>query len=205
MSEFSSDAEPDLKDELRQVQPLPAPVSPVSAVPSLRQVELPSSYLAPAVPIASSTVASVRSSGTMDAFPTYAGLSGPDLPTPGRSSDAPGYIPMTSPVTPQRPEGSLSFLGLVQRNSVERGFVVFTNFYGGFIFTDPSWIRISWVPDWHSWGKKIMSEKKNGHQMLPVKLNNDYNFLNKTLRDLIMVENYMFSISRNTMEHIMNS
>ena len=50
-----------------------------------------------------------------------------------------------------------------------------------------------------------MSEKQNGHQMLPVKLNNDYNFLNEALRDLIMVANYMFSISRNTMEHIMNN
>ena len=50
-----------------------------------------------------------------------------------------------------------------------------------------------------------MSEKQNGHQMLSVKLNNDYNFLNKALRDLILVANYMFSISRNTMEHIMNN
>ena len=47
-----------------------------------------------------------------DAFPTYVGISGPDLPTPGQSSDAPGYIPMTSPVTHQRTEGSLSLLGL---------------------------------------------------------------------------------------------
>ena len=43
---------------------------------------------------------------------------------------------------------------IVQRNSVERGFVVFTNVYGGFIFTDPSWIRIRRVPDWHS-GKNM--------------------------------------------------
>ena len=50
-----------------------------------------------------------------------------------------------------------------------------------------------------------MSEKQNGLQMLPVQLNNDYNFLNKALRDLIMVANYMFSISRNTMEHVMNN
>ena len=50
-----------------------------------------------------------------------------------------------------------------------------------------------------------MSERQNGHQMLPVKLNNDYNFLNKALRDLILVANYMFLISRNTMEHIMNT
>ena len=35
MSEFSSDMEPDLEDKLRQLQPLPAPVSPVSTVPSL--------------------------------------------------------------------------------------------------------------------------------------------------------------------------
>ena len=35
MSEFSSDVDPDLEDELHQVQPLPAPVSPVSTVLSL--------------------------------------------------------------------------------------------------------------------------------------------------------------------------
>ena len=51
-------------------------------------------------------------------------------------------------------------------------------------------------------GEKHFMSEKNGRQMLPVKLNNDYKFLNKALRDLIMVENYMFSISRNTMEHI---
>ena len=49
-----------------------------------------------------------------------------------------------------------------------------------------------------------MSKKQNGRQMLPVKLNNDYNFPNKSLRDLILVANYMFLISRNTMEHILN-
>ena len=51
-------------------------------------------------------------------------------------------------------------------------------------------------------GKFIMSKKQNGRQMLPVKLNNVYIFPNKSLRDLILVSNYMFSISRNTMEHI---
>ena len=75
MSEFSSDTEADLEDELRQLQPLPATVAPVSTVPSLRWVESPSSYPAPAVPVissmATSTVTSVRSSGTMDAFPSY--------------------------------------------------------------------------------------------------------------------------------------
>ena len=40
--------------------------------------------------------------------------------------------------------------------------------------------------------------------MLPGKLNNDYNFPNKSLRDLILVSNYMFSIPRNKMEHISN-
>ena len=38
--------------------------------------------------------------------------------------------------------------------------------------------------------------------MLPGKLNNVYNFPNKSPRDLILVANYMFSILRNTMEHI---
>ena len=48
---------------------------------------------------------------------------------------------------------------LVQRNSVERGFVVFTNLYDLFIFTDPSRIRIIRVPDWHSWGKNLYEQK----------------------------------------------
>ena len=121
MSESSSDTEPDLEDELCQLYPLPAPVSPVSTVPSLRHVESPLSYPAPVVPIDSSTVASVRSPGTMDAFPTYAGLSGPDLPTSRRSSDVLGYLPMTSPVTPQRPEGPLSLLGSGTRTLGEPG------------------------------------------------------------------------------------
>ena len=51
MSEFSS--EPDLEDKLCQLQSLPAPMSLVSTVPSLRWVELPSSYPAPAVPVVS--------------------------------------------------------------------------------------------------------------------------------------------------------
>ena len=49
-----------------------------------------------------------------------------------------------------------------------------------------------------------MSEKQNGRQMLPGKLNNDYKFPNKSLRDLILVSNYMFLISRNIMEYILN-
>ena len=116
MSVTSSNSEADLEDELRQLQLLPAPVSPVSTVLSLRRVESPSSYPAPAVPFvsstATSTVTSVRSSATMDGFPPYVGLSGPDLPTPSRASDVPGYLPMTSPVTPQRPEGPLLLPGL---------------------------------------------------------------------------------------------
>ena len=49
-----------------------------------------------------------------------------------------------------------------------------------------------------------MNEKQNGHQMLHGKLNKDNNFPDKSLRDLILVSNYMSSISRNTMEHISN-
>ena len=49
----------------------------------------------------------------------------------------------------------------------------------------------------------LWAKKQNGRQMLPGKLNNVYNFPNKSLRDLILVSNYMFSISRNTMEHIL--
>ena len=94
MSEFSTDTEADLEDKLRQLQllPVPAPMSPVSTVPSLRWVESPSSYPAPAVPVifltATSTVTSVHSSGTMDAFPPYVGLSGPAHVWAGFGCDA---------------------------------------------------------------------------------------------------------------------
>ena len=53
MSSFSSDMDPDLTDVLRKLQPLPAPVSPVSASQSM---ESPSGYPAPAVPIESSAI-----------------------------------------------------------------------------------------------------------------------------------------------------
>ena len=43
-------------------------------------------------------------------------------------------------------------------------------------------------------GKIYMSKKQNGRQMLHRKLNKSYNFPNKSLRDLILVSNYMFSI-----------
>ena len=116
MSQFSSDSEADLEDELRQLQTLLAPVSMVSTVSSLRRVESPSSYPAPAVPVnsstATSTVTLVRSSETMDTFSPYAGLSGSDLPMPSWALDVPAYLPMTSPVMPQRPEGPLLLPGL---------------------------------------------------------------------------------------------
>ena len=106
---------------------------------------------------------------------------------------------------PRSHKSSTTLLSLVAKWAIltRRGFVVFTNFYDWFVFTGTSWIRISRVPDWHSWGKFIMSKKQNGRQMLPGKLNNVYNFPNKSFRDLILVSNYMFSISRNTMEHIL--
>ena len=97
--------EEDLEDELRQLQPLPASVSPVFTVSSLPRVELPSNFSAPAVPVgsltAASSVTSVCPSATMDTFRPYAGLSGPDLPMPSRDADVPGYLPITSLVTPQ--------------------------------------------------------------------------------------------------------
>ena len=43
-------------------------------------------------------------------------------------------------------------------------------------------------------GNFVLREKQNGRQMLPGKLNNDYNFPNKALRELIMVSNYVFNI-----------
>ena len=54
-------------------------------------------------------------------------------------------------------------------------------------------------------GEKLYERKTKWPQNVTVKLNNDYYFLNKVLRDLVMVASYMFSISRNTMEHIMNN
>ena len=51
MSMSSNESEADLEDELRQLQPLPAPVSQVSTVLSLRWVESPSNYQAPAVAV----------------------------------------------------------------------------------------------------------------------------------------------------------
>ena len=73
-------------------------------------MESPSSYPAPAVPVVSSAVSSVlvpsgqertvRSSGTIDTFPTY-------VQSPGE----PGYLLVTSPVSPQFPEDSLPLLG----------------------------------------------------------------------------------------------
>ena len=53
-------------------------------------------------------------------------------------------------------------------------------------------------------GENCYKQKQNGRQMLPGKLNNDYNFPNKAHRDLILVLNHMFSISRTTMEHILS-
>ena len=62
MSEFSSHTEADLEDKFSWLQPLPAPVLPLSTVLSLRRVESPSSYPAPAVPVISSTATSTVTS-----------------------------------------------------------------------------------------------------------------------------------------------
>ena len=50
------------------------------------------------------------------------------------------------------------------------------------------------MPGWHYWGNFCMSEKQNGRQMLPGKLNNDYNFPNKTLIRDSGVKLYVFNI-----------
>ena len=42
-------------------------------------------------------------------------------PTPGRASDVPGYLRMTSPVSPHRPEGPLLFPGLETPTLEEQG------------------------------------------------------------------------------------
>ena len=51
MPVFPSDTDPEMEDELSRLQPLPTPVSPMSAPASLRVVESPSDYPAPAVPV----------------------------------------------------------------------------------------------------------------------------------------------------------
>ena len=81
MSEFSSDTDPDMEDELCRFQPLPAPVLPTNASmrmvespshypastnASMRMVESPSHYPASAVPVVSSAVSSVRVSTGRD-------------------------------------------------------------------------------------------------------------------------------------------
>ena len=75
-----------------------------------------------------------------------------------------------------------------------RDFVVFTNFYDWFMFTGPSWTRISRVPDWHSWDKHFVSIKQNGSQMLSRSMHSDNNFLNISARLDSGVKPYVFNI-----------
>ena len=102
MSEFSSDPDPDLEDEICRFQPLQAAVSPLSTTSILRVMTSPSRYPAPAVPVVPSAASSTRvspasmreeySPGTLDVFPTH-------IPSPDISL----YVPAMSPVTPVQP------------------------------------------------------------------------------------------------------
>ena len=78
MSEFSSDTDPDIEDELCRFQPLQAPVSPLSTT-TVGVMASPARYLAPALPVVPSPVSFARvphgpvwevySSGELDMFP----------------------------------------------------------------------------------------------------------------------------------------
>ena len=110
MSEFSSDTNPDMEDELCQFQPLQVAVLPLSTTTEMEVIASPSHYPAPAVPVVPSAVSSaqvspepvreVYSHGTPDIFLTYE-------PSPDTSL----YVPATSPVTPALSEGHVQFLG----------------------------------------------------------------------------------------------
>ena len=81
MSEFSSDTDPYMEDELCRFQPLQAAVSPLSTTTEMGVMTSPSHYPAPAVPVVPSAVSSVwvspapvrevSSTRTLDVFPTY--------------------------------------------------------------------------------------------------------------------------------------
>ena len=58
MSEFSSDTDPDMEDELCRLQPLQAPVSPLSTTTSVGVMTSQSRYPAPAVPVVPVVVSS---------------------------------------------------------------------------------------------------------------------------------------------------
>ena len=110
MSEFSSDTDPDMEDELCRFQPLQAPVSPLSTTTSVGVMASPSCYPAPTISVGPAAVSSTRvlhelvrevySSGALDVFPVYE-------PSPDTSL----YVPVTSPVTPALSEGPVQLLG----------------------------------------------------------------------------------------------
>ena len=98
MSEFSSDTDPDLEDELCRFQPLQAAVSPLSTTSIMGVMTSPSRYPAPVVPPCPpqlplrGPIREEYSPGTLDVFPTY-------VPSPDISL----YVLVTSPVTPVQP------------------------------------------------------------------------------------------------------
>ena len=104
MSEFSSDTDPDLEDEICRFQPLQTAVSPLSTTSMVGVRTSPSQYPAAAVPVVPSTrvsPATIReacSPGTLDVFLTY-------VPSP----DVSFYIRTTSPVTPAQTLDTLHF------------------------------------------------------------------------------------------------
>ena len=60
MSEFSSDTDPDMEDELCRFQPLQAALSPQSTTIEMGMMTSPSHYPAPAVPVVPSAVSYAR-------------------------------------------------------------------------------------------------------------------------------------------------
>ena len=94
MSEFSSDTDPDVEDELCRFRPLQAAVSPLSTTSVMGL--MPSSYLAPAVPVVPSAASSTQvspapireeySPGTLDVSLMPGGLVSMDNLLTGDSS-----------------------------------------------------------------------------------------------------------------------
>ena len=87
MSEFSSDTDPDLEDEICRFQPLQATISPLSQYPAPAVPVLP--LAASSTRVSPAPIREAYSPGTLDVFPTY-------VPSP----DVSFYVPTTSPVTP---------------------------------------------------------------------------------------------------------
>ena len=76
-------------------------------------------------------------------------------------------------------------------------FSVIMKFFGWFIISELSWIRISQVPDSHPWGIFLRGEKQNGHHRLSINSVLGYIFTSNALTNTILVSTPIFSWSRN--------